>query len=129
MAALTALRHQCRRPARHTAGVPETPRPAAVPDSLDAPGADHVVERAGAGDIDGIAGALAAAFSGYACSRRGQASRLLRPVVDVARELGTPAYLATSSLGNVALYERNGFEVIGEAAVPGRGTRVWAMRT
>lgn len=216
--------------------MPETPRPTAVPDSCDAPGADHVVERAAAGDVDGIADALAAAFADYAWTRwivdardhtarlrrlqeltagrvgvpygevwvarcpaaggavvgavvglrpdrpvpagvweemapeeeqlmgsraaaaeeaeaatahlrpkgplvdvatigvhpghwrRGLATRLLRPVVDVARELGTPAYLETSSPGNVALYERNGFEVIGEATVPGGGPRVWAMR-
>jgi GNAT superfamily N-acetyltransferase len=61
--------------------------------------------------------------------RRGLATRLLRPVLDLAHELGAPAYLETSSTANVALYERNGFEVIGEATVPGGGPRVWAMRT
>ncbi len=60
--------------------------------------------------------------------RRGLATRLLRPVLDVARELGAPAYLETSSTGNVALYERSGFRIIGEAAVPGGGPRVWAMQ-
>ena len=56
-------------------------------------------------------------------------ARLRRPVLDVARKLGAPAYLETSSTGNVALYERSGFRVIGETVVPGGGARVWAMQT
>jgi len=61
--------------------------------------------------------------------RLGLATRLLRPALDLAGELGAAAYLETSSAGNVVLYERNGFTVIGEASVPGGGPHVWAMRT
>jgi endonuclease YncB( thermonuclease family) len=56
-------------------------------------------------------------------------ARLRRPVLDVARKLAAPAHLETSSTGNVALYERSGFRVIGETVVPGGGARVWAMQT
>ena len=56
-------------------------------------------------------------------------ARLLPPVLDVACSWGRRARLETSSTGNVALYERSGFRVIGEAVVPGGGPRVWAMQT
>jgi GNAT superfamily N-acetyltransferase len=59
---------------------------------------------------------------------RGIATRLLGPALRTAHELGAPVYLETSSLGNLAMYRRLGFEVTGEVRVAPDGPMVWAMR-
>lgn len=60
--------------------------------------------------------------------RRGIARRLLDEAMRVADGLRAPAYLETSSTGNVALYSAAGFVVTGHVIVPDGGPEVWAMR-
>lgn len=57
---------------------------------------------------------------------RGLGSDLLRPGLEAADRLGLPAYLESSNVRNVPLYERHGFEVTKEASLP-RGPAVWLM--
>lgn len=52
---------------------------------------------------------------------RGHAWRLVRPILDEADRAGLPAYLETHNPANVAIYERYGFELVAELAVPGTG--------
>lgn len=58
---------------------------------------------------------------------RGIATALIQSAFDIARALGVPVYLETSSESNVALYRRLGFEVIGQVRVAQDGPFVWAM--
>lgn len=59
--------------------------------------------------------------------RRGIGSALLRLVLDRADADGTPAYLETATARNVLLYERHGFEVVGELILPRTDVRGWLM--
>ncbi|HVM00586.1 MAG TPA: GNAT family N-acetyltransferase [Egibacteraceae bacterium] len=57
---------------------------------------------------------------------RGLGGALLRPVLARGDADGVPAYLEASSPDSRRLYERHGFECIGELLVPG-GPTLWAM--
>lgn len=56
----------------------------------------------------------------------GIGSALLRTVLDRCDDSGVPAYLEATSERNRVLYERHGFEVTGEIALPD-GPVMWAM--
>ncbi|MEP1473147.1 MAG: GNAT family N-acetyltransferase [Halieaceae bacterium] len=58
---------------------------------------------------------------------RGVGSALLKEGTRLADEAGLPAYLESSNILNVPLYQRHGFEVIHEEDVAGGGPRVWFM--
>lgn len=57
---------------------------------------------------------------------RGLGSRMLTTVLDRADATGTPAYLDATSPDNRRLYERHGFETVGEIALPD-GPTLWSM--
>jgi ribosomal protein S18 acetylase RimI-like enzyme len=57
---------------------------------------------------------------------RGLGSALLRPGLSYADEHGLPAYLESSNIRNVPLYERHGFRVTGEHHQPA-GPTMWLM--
>jgi ribosomal protein S18 acetylase RimI-like enzyme len=57
---------------------------------------------------------------------KGLGSALLRPGLEHADNLGLPAYLESSNIRNVPLYERHGFEVAEEVQLP-RGPSMWLM--
>lgn len=59
--------------------------------------------------------------------RRGIGSALLGVGLDRARRDGHPAFLETATADNVRLYERHGFAVTGEVALPDDGPRIWFM--
>lgn len=56
----------------------------------------------------------------------GHGGALLRAVLDRADRDGTPAYLEATSPDNRRLYQRHGFEVVGELAVAG-SPPLWPM--
>lgn len=58
--------------------------------------------------------------------RRGVGRALMAPGLADAERRGLPAYLETTTPGNVGYYERAGFEVVRDA-VPPRGPRTWLM--
>ena len=57
----------------------------------------------------------------------GVGAALLKQGTRVCDEQGVPAYLESSNIRNVPLYQRHGFEVIAEADIPGDGPRAWFM--
>jgi len=57
----------------------------------------------------------------------GVGSALLRSRLDRCDTAGQAAYLESSRESNVPFYERHGFEVIGELAVPRGGPTLWLM--
>ncbi|HEY3492978.1 MAG TPA: GNAT family N-acetyltransferase [Solirubrobacterales bacterium] len=57
---------------------------------------------------------------------QGLGTALLQPGLAEADRLGLPAYLESSNIRNVPLYERHGFEVTEEVRLPG-GPPVWLM--
>jgi ribosomal protein S18 acetylase RimI-like enzyme len=59
---------------------------------------------------------------------RGRASALVRPVLAQADARGLTAYTETLTPENVPIYERYGFVVREEAAVPEAGLRIWALQ-
>ena len=67
-------------------------------------------------------------FAGVHASRQGQGwgGRLLESRLTRADEQALPAYLEATSARNRALYERHGFEVVGELSVDGSPT-MWPM--
>jgi ribosomal protein S18 acetylase RimI-like enzyme len=58
---------------------------------------------------------------------RGLAWALLEPILATADEQAFPAYLETSSVSNVRLYERLGFTVLDVVTLPDGGPTVWGM--
>lgn len=58
---------------------------------------------------------------------RGVGSALIKRGTRICDEQHMPAYLESSNERNVSLYQRHGFEVISEDALPGNGPRVWFM--
>jgi ribosomal protein S18 acetylase RimI-like enzyme len=58
---------------------------------------------------------------------RGIGSRMLRTVLDEADTFGSPAYLESSNIRNVPLYERHGFSVVEEMQVAHGGPPMWRM--
>jgi ribosomal protein S18 acetylase RimI-like enzyme len=57
----------------------------------------------------------------------GLGSALMSPVLDRCDRDGVPAYLEATTSRSRALYERHGFEVMGELACPGGGPSMWPM--
>ncbi|MFC5907233.1 GNAT family N-acetyltransferase [Streptacidiphilus monticola] len=57
----------------------------------------------------------------------GLSSRLLRPRLDAADAAGLPAYLESSNLRNVPLYEHFGFEVTGRLQLPAGAPEIPTM--
>jgi ribosomal protein S18 acetylase RimI-like enzyme len=60
---------------------------------------------------------------------RGLGGRLIEHGLVRAHADGLPAFLETSVLDNVALYERFGFRVIDELVAPGGGPTIWFLRS
>ncbi|HEY0839005.1 MAG TPA: GNAT family N-acetyltransferase [Vulgatibacter sp.] len=58
--------------------------------------------------------------------RLGVGGALLRPILDRADQTGVACYLETFAERNLAFYERHGFEVCAQDAVPD-GPRFWGM--
>jgi GNAT superfamily N-acetyltransferase len=58
---------------------------------------------------------------------RGIGSALLKHGTRICDQEGMPAYLESSNILNVPLYERHGFEVIDKQVVPGGGPTAWFM--
>jgi ribosomal protein S18 acetylase RimI-like enzyme len=58
---------------------------------------------------------------------RGWGGRALRDGIVRAEASGVPIYLETTSPGNVALYQRFGFDVVDEWEVPRSPVRFWSM--
>lgn len=52
---------------------------------------------------------------------------VIQPVLDRCDADGLPAYLESSKESNIGYYERFGFEVTGEIALPGDGPSIWSM--
>jgi GNAT superfamily N-acetyltransferase len=59
--------------------------------------------------------------------RQGLGAAVCRPVLDRLDEEGMPAFVDTSTAGNVRLYERLGFATIAEWDMPEGGPHGWAM--
>lgn len=57
---------------------------------------------------------------------QGVAARLLRPMLTRMDAAGLPCYLETENPANIATYQRYGFGVVAEDAVPD-GPHIWAM--
>jgi GNAT superfamily N-acetyltransferase len=66
---------------------------------------------------------------GVVPDRQGQGlgGALMQPILARADAEGLPSYLETHRESNVRLYERHGFEITEQAAVPGHPIPVWAM--
>ena len=58
---------------------------------------------------------------------RGMGSSLLRPVLARADAHRLPCYLETGVMRNLGFYERHGFQVVAEGALPRGGPPLWAM--
>lgn len=58
---------------------------------------------------------------------RGVGSTLLRDRLAEIDQSGEPAYLESSNIRNVPLYQRHGFEVVEEITVSGGGPTLWRM--
>jgi ribosomal protein S18 acetylase RimI-like enzyme len=58
---------------------------------------------------------------------RGIGGQLLERGLRRAGEDGMACYLETGVEGNVRFYEKHGFQVVGQGAVPKQGLPVWAM--
>lgn len=64
---------------------------------------------------------------GAAAPGRGAGTALLRHGIERVDAMGAPAYLESSNVANIPLYERFGFEVVDEIALPYAGPSVWPM--
>ncbi|NRB39398.1 MAG: GNAT family N-acetyltransferase [Pseudomonadales bacterium] len=58
---------------------------------------------------------------------RGIGSALIKAGLDACDQQGMPAYLESTNEKNNPLYERYGFEVVGEATLPEGGPGMWFM--
>ncbi|HEX7321646.1 MAG TPA: GNAT family N-acetyltransferase [Mycobacterium sp.] len=58
---------------------------------------------------------------------KGFGQAVMRSRLDRVDREHAPAYLESSKLANVPYYQRFGFEVIGETALPGGGPTLWRM--
>jgi ribosomal protein S18 acetylase RimI-like enzyme len=58
---------------------------------------------------------------------RGIGSALLQDRLEVLDRDGVPAYLESSNIRNVPLYQRHGFEVTDEVTISGGGPTLWLM--
>jgi GNAT superfamily N-acetyltransferase len=58
----------------------------------------------------------------------GLSSKLIRPILEQADAQGVIAYTDTTSRANVGFYAHFGFECMEEAAIPGTGITVFALR-
>jgi ribosomal protein S18 acetylase RimI-like enzyme len=63
-----------------------------------------------------------------AAQGKGLASRLIRPILEMADSQKVIAYTDTVTQANVALYEHFGFQCVETCPVPGTGITVWALR-
>ena len=59
---------------------------------------------------------------------QGVGSALIQPVLSRADAEGLLCYLETETAGNVAFYERHGFEVVVEDDMPDGGPHFWTMK-
>jgi len=59
---------------------------------------------------------------------QGVGSALIQPVLSRADAEGLLCYLETETAGNVAFYERHGFEVVVEDDLPRGGPHIWTMK-
>jgi GNAT superfamily N-acetyltransferase len=68
-------------------------------------------------------------YLGVTPMRQGQGtgSALLQPVLARADTDQLPCYLETGVARNVPFYERRGFQVVAEGALPRGGPPLWAM--
>ncbi|MDI3387717.1 GNAT family N-acetyltransferase [Streptomyces sp. B-S-A8] len=71
---------------------------------------------------------LAVVGADPAARGQGHGSALLRSGLAQADAAGLPVHLESSKPDNVPFYEHYGFEVLGEAQLPGGGPVLWAMR-
>jgi len=62
-----------------------------------------------------------------ALQRQGLATWLLRPMLARIDTVGLPCYLETENATNISIYQRYGFQVVADDAVPD-GPHIWAMR-
>ncbi|WP_027339475.1 GNAT family N-acetyltransferase [Halonatronum saccharophilum] len=58
---------------------------------------------------------------------QGIASKLMLPVLELAKEKGQPIYLETHDSDNLPIYQRYGFEVVCADRVPGSDISHWGM--
>ena len=58
---------------------------------------------------------------------RGIGSALLKAGLSACDQQGMPAYLESSNEKNNPLYERHGFEIVGEEGLPEGGPTIWFM--
>jgi GNAT superfamily N-acetyltransferase len=58
---------------------------------------------------------------------RGIGGRLMEPTLERCDREGVPAYLESTNERNVPLYERHGFRVLDEVALPDAGPTLWRM--
>jgi GNAT superfamily N-acetyltransferase len=58
---------------------------------------------------------------------RGIGGRLLQPALAHADAAGLPCYLETFKARNLPFYQRHGFAVVVDSALPGGGPRYWTM--
>ena len=57
---------------------------------------------------------------------RGVSAAVMDPILRRCDAAGVPAYLESSNVVNIPLYERRGFRVTGEIVLPG-GPTIWPM--
>ncbi|MDF1643751.1 MAG: GNAT family N-acetyltransferase [Pseudomonadales bacterium] len=62
------------------------------------------------------------------CQGKGIGSALLKAGLAACDEQGMPAYLESTNPRNNPLYERYGFNIVGEATLSNGGPNVWFMR-
>ena len=58
---------------------------------------------------------------------QGLGGKLMLPILERADREKTSCYLESMNERNLSFYRRFGFEVTGEAQIPGGGPNVWAM--
>lgn len=61
-------------------------------------------------------------------SGQGIGAALLKAGLNACDKLGAIAYLESTNIKNNPLYERHGFEVLGDATLPDSGPTIWFMK-